>query len=89
VVSRFDLGRLAKPFSRCLRCNTLLAQAGKDEVCHLVPVQVVLLHNEFLRCPGCGRVYWKGGHFRRMRQLIDASMQALEQRDASSDVAIW
>jgi uncharacterized protein with PIN domain len=78
VVGRFDLGRLAKPFSRCLRCNTLLAQAGKDQVRHQLPVQVALLHDEFLRCPDCGRAYWKGGHFRRMRQLIDASMQARE-----------
>lgn len=78
VVRRFDLGRLAKPFLRCLRCNALLAQVGKDEVRHLLPVQVALLHNEFLRCPDCDRVYWKGGHFRRIRQLIDASMQGRE-----------
>jgi uncharacterized protein with PIN domain len=78
VIRRFDLRRLAKPFLRCLRCNTLLALAGKDDVRHLLPVQVALLHNEFLRCPDCGRVYWKGGHFRRMRQLIDATMQGGE-----------
>jgi len=76
VIRRFDLGRLAKPFSRCLRCNTLLAQAGKDEARHQLPAQVAVLHDEFLRCPYCGRAYWKGGHYRRMRQLIDASIQA-------------
>ena len=76
VIRRFDLGRLAKPFTRCLRCNTLLARAGKDEVRHQLPAQVALLHDEFLRCPDCGRAYWKGGHFRRMRQLIDASLKA-------------
>jgi len=78
VVRRFDLGRLAKPFSRCLRCNTFLAQAGKDEVRDRLPVQVALLHDEFLRCPDCGRTYWKGRHFRRMRQLIDVSVTARE-----------
>ena len=76
VVRRFDLGRLAKPFSRCLRCNTLLEQAGKDQVHHQLPARIALLHDEFLRCPDCGRAYWKGGHFRRMRQWIDASMRA-------------
>jgi len=75
VVARFDLGRLAKSLSRCLRCNTLLAQVGKDDVRHLLPVQVALLDDEFLRCPDCKRVYWESGHFRRMRQFIDASMQ--------------
>jgi|SRR5271157_1822347 len=76
VVVRFDLARMTKPFPRCLRCNTLLAQAGKDRVRHRLPAGVVLLHDEFLQCPDCGRVYWKGGHFRRMRQLIDAIIQA-------------
>ena len=76
VVGRFDLVHLTKPFSRCLRCNTLLGKAGKDQVRHQLPAQVALLHDEFLRCPDCGRAYWKGGHFRRMRQWIDASIQA-------------
>jgi uncharacterized protein with PIN domain len=76
VVRRFDLGRLAKPFSRCLRCNTLLEQAGKDQVRHQLPAQVAQLHDEFLRCPDCSRVYWEGGHFRRMRQWMDVSLQA-------------
>jgi uncharacterized protein len=78
MVRRFDLGRLSKPFSRCLRCNALLARARKDEVRHLLPVRVALLHDEFRRCPDCGRVYWEGGHFRRMRQLIEASVHARE-----------
>jgi uncharacterized protein with PIN domain len=62
VVRRLDLGRLAKPFTRCLRCNTLLARAGKDEVRHQLPAQVALLQDEFLRCRDCGRAYWKGGY---------------------------
>lgn len=78
VVGRFDLGRLANPFSRCLRCNALLVRADKDQVRDQLPIQVALLHDEFLRCPDCARVYWKGGHFRRMRQLIDASVKARE-----------
>jgi len=76
VVGRCDLARLMKPFSRCLRCNTPLTQAGKDQVRQQLPAQVALLHTEFLRCPDCGRAFWKGGHFRRMRQWIDASIPA-------------
>lgn len=76
VVGRFDLASLARPFSRCLRCNTPLAKAGKDEVLHWLPAQVAALHDEFLRCPDCGRAYWQGGHFRRMRQWMDAEILA-------------
>jgi hypothetical protein len=84
VVGRFDLGRLAKPFSRCLQCNALLARAGKEQVRDRLPAQVALLHDEFQRCPECGRVYWKGGHFRRMRQWIDANIPAPVVASASS-----
>ena len=75
VVRRFDLGRLANPFTRCLRCNTLLAEADKDQVRHQLPADVYLLHDRFLRCRDCGRAYWKGGHFRRMQQLIEAAIE--------------
>ncbi len=81
VAGRFDLGRLAKPFSRCLRCNTLLVQAAKDQVRHRLPAQVAVLHDDFLLCPDCGRAYWKGGHYRRMRQWIDAIILASSVSD--------
>jgi hypothetical protein len=75
VVRRFDLASLIEPFSRCLRCNTLLAHADKEQVRQQLPAQVALLHDEFLRCPDCGRAYWKGGHFRRMSQWIDSNIR--------------
>jgi uncharacterized protein with PIN domain len=75
VVRRFDLGRLANPFTRCLRCNTLVAEADKDQVRHQLPAEVYQLHDQFLRCRDCGRAYWKGGHFRRMQQSIEAAIE--------------
>ncbi|MBC7225162.1 MAG: twitching motility protein PilT, partial [Anaerolineae bacterium] len=27
-------------------------------------------HEEFRRCAQCGRVYWKGSHYRRMHRLV-------------------
>ena len=70
VMRRFDLARLARPFTRCLRCNTPLVPAAREEVAHSVPPRTLALHDEYLRCPGCGGVYWKGSHYRRMQALI-------------------
>jgi len=70
VVRRFDLARLAEPFSRCLRCNTRLETVAKEDVRAQLPARTAALHEEFRRCPDCRRVYWKGGHYRRMRQLV-------------------
>jgi uncharacterized protein with PIN domain len=70
VVRRFDLARLARPFSRCLRCNARLEMAAKEDVSAQLPARTAALYEEFWRCSECARVYWKGGHYRRMRQLM-------------------
>jgi len=71
IVRRFDLARLMRPFSRCMRCNGELESAAKEEVRRRIPPGAAELHDEFRRCPECGRVYWQGGHYRRMRQWIE------------------
>lgn len=70
VVGRFDLSGSLRPFERCLECNTPLEAASTAEVAGLVPPGVLEREREFRRCPGCGKVYWKGSHFRRMEALL-------------------
>lgn len=72
VLRRFDLFRLLRPFVRCMRCNAPLERARPEEVAARVPPEAARLHDEFLACPGCGRVYWKGGHYRRMRCFLES-----------------
>jgi len=70
VAARFPLHRWARPFSRCVRCNTPLGAVDKQAVVDQLPPRTRQHFNEFHQCPGCGRVYWKGGHFRRMEGLV-------------------
>jgi uncharacterized protein with PIN domain len=70
VVDRFDLAGRAAPFSRCLRCNAPLAEAGEADLAGRLPSRVRELHDRFWTCPQCRRVYWEGSHHRRMRQLL-------------------
>jgi uncharacterized protein len=72
VVRRFDLGRLLRPFTRCMRCNGALQPVAKEEVAASLPPLVAELRETFQRCPGCGRVYWKGGHHQRMRTMMES-----------------
>jgi uncharacterized protein with PIN domain len=71
VLRRFDLARAARPFGRCLRCNGALEAVSKQEVAASLPPRTLELYDEFLRCPGCLGVYWKGGHYRRMAEFIE------------------
>jgi uncharacterized protein with PIN domain len=71
VFLRFDLKRLARPFSRCMACNTVLERVEKSGIESLLPPLVAKLYNEFSRCPTCGRIFWRGTHWERMKMLAD------------------
>ncbi|HEY3381436.1 MAG TPA: Mut7-C RNAse domain-containing protein [Vicinamibacterales bacterium] len=70
VIERFDLRRLARPFTRCSRCNRLLEPATAASVAERVPPRSRDAYRRFLRCPGCGRLYWEGSHHRRLAQRL-------------------
>jgi uncharacterized protein with PIN domain len=76
VVRRFDLARSIAPFSRCLRCNAPLETVRKEDVASALPPRVRERHDEFRRCPACGRVYWAGSHRQSMERFVG---QALEE----------
>jgi hypothetical protein len=76
VARRYDLRQHARPFSRCLRCNTPLTPVSKEHVAPFVPSRSREHFEEFSRCATCGRVYWKGSHYERMARLIDAVLKS-------------
>ena len=71
VLRALQLEGRMQPFTRCRECNTLLEDAPREAVLHRLPPRVRELYQEFKRCAGCGRVYWEGSHFARMKGLID------------------
>lgn len=57
--------------TRCLICNTILKEIPKKEVKDKVPSKVFENHEEFLSCPKCKKIYWKGTHYQKMLEKID------------------
>ncbi len=76
LFERLQLARSARPFSRCMRCNGLLHAVDKAAVDALLPPRVRAAHTRFSRCGDCGRVYWEGSHWRRMRALVDTLLSS-------------
>lgn len=70
ILERFDLARSIRPFTRCMACNGVLAQASREQLGPLLPPLTASLCGGFRRCPQCGRAYWKGSHYRRMQQWV-------------------
>jgi uncharacterized protein len=75
VLARFDLYDRVQPFRRCMRCNTPLEPIAREEVRGRVPEGVWECYKSFAWCPTCRRVYWKGSHYDRMRDMLRAAME--------------
>jgi uncharacterized protein with PIN domain/sulfur carrier protein ThiS len=70
VVDRLQLAGAARPFTRCLCCNSVLEAVDKTEVLDRLPPAVATGQTQFKRCPGCERVYWPGDHYKRMSAML-------------------
>lgn len=71
VVDEFGLDHEdIKPFSRCIRCNTLIRKVEKNHVAAKVPDYVFETRNAFRICNRCGRIYWRGSHSKRIDEII-------------------
>lgn len=85
LLRRFDLAASLRPFSRCMHCNTELESVDRGEVLHRLPPAVAREHEEFLRCPGCGRVYWRGSHYRALRDWVADVLSGMSGEHARAD----
>lgn len=55
---------------RCLLCNRLLELLPRDCAFGHVPDYVFETNVEFCRCPGCGKIFWRGSHPRHMTERL-------------------
>lgn len=70
ILDRFDLKKEIKELTRCLECNERLEKISKDTILDRLPPKVKRHQFEFFHCPVCNKIYWKGSHFSKMRNLI-------------------
>jgi uncharacterized protein len=71
VIQRFDLAHLIRPFTRCMACNGIIEPVSRERVRDRLLPRTAELYDEFRQCLQCGRVYWKGTHYKRMRRWIE------------------
>jgi uncharacterized protein with PIN domain len=71
VVRGFDLRARVRPFTRCMECNGELRAVGRDTVLEQIPPRVANVFQDFSRCAGCARVYWRGSHYEQLARLVE------------------
>jgi uncharacterized protein len=70
IIERFDLRTVATPFTRCALCNGIIARVEKNEIIDLLEDQTKQCYEAFSRCGSCGKIYWEGSHFAKLRELV-------------------
>ena len=71
LFARLHLAGDVRAFTLCLHCNAPLRHVEKEEVLAQLPPRVSANHDEFTTCDTCHRVFWKGSHHARMRDLLE------------------
>jgi uncharacterized protein len=72
VIEAFSLQREINPFTRCTICNAALQSIDREAVAGRVPQRVYARRRRFDQCTGCGRIYWRGTHFRKLEEISRA-----------------
>ncbi|MEH0022365.1 MAG: Mut7-C RNAse domain-containing protein [Desulfobacter sp.] len=49
-------------FSRCIHCNRSFVPVEKKRILHRLEPKTRIYFHDFLHCPDCGRIFWKGSH---------------------------
>ena len=57
-------------FTRCKLCNTILIRVPLEEIVNQVPDHVSIRHDRFSKCNTCGKIYWPGTHYERIRKTL-------------------
>jgi uncharacterized protein with PIN domain len=71
VINRFDLKNQIKELSRCLLCNSILKKIPKEKIIARLQQKVKELQNEFYYCEDCDKIFWKGSHYTKMKEIIE------------------
>jgi len=72
VIDALELDSQFRPFTICLECNQVLVERDKEEVKDLVPPYVFQTQSQFMQCPTCHRIYWRGTHWGAMTQRLES-----------------
>ncbi len=70
VTQTLDLDYRFRPFSLCLECNRPLEERSKEQVKDRVPPYVFRTQKQYMECPECHRIYWRGTHWEAMTRKL-------------------
>ncbi len=71
VIETLNLDCQFRTFTICLECNQPLEERSKQQVKDLVPPYVFQTQSQYVECPACHRIYWRGTHWQTMTKKLE------------------
>lgn len=71
VVDTLGIDYSSGLFTLCLECNRPLEKRAVEQVKDRVPPYVFRTHDDYMECPACCRIYWKGTHWQAMIKKLE------------------
>jgi uncharacterized protein with PIN domain len=71
VIDTLDIDFQSRPFTICLECNNPLEKRSREEVEERVPPYVFQTQQQYMECPACHRIYWRGTHWQAMLRKLE------------------
>lgn len=69
VIAAFKIKKFRR--ARCVLCNGSMDQVeNKEDIRAMMPEYVYLTDEVFLKCRGCGNIYWEGSHLKKFRNMV-------------------
>ena len=71
VIDALHIDLQSRPFTICLECNNHLEERQKEEVKERVPPYVFQTQQQYMECPACHRIFWRGTHWQAMLRKLE------------------
>jgi uncharacterized protein with PIN domain len=78
VMIALDLKEQSRPFTLCLECNQPLENRSREDVAERVPPYVYRTQTQYMECPACHRIYWRGTHWEAMVRKLEKMLNAFD-----------
>jgi uncharacterized protein with PIN domain len=79
IIDEYGVSFQDSPVSpRCPMCNTNLKKADKKDIKAEIPEKVRDAYDEFWQCKGCSKIYWHGGHWKNISEIVEKMRSSKE-----------
>jgi len=64
--------------SRCPTCNSSIFETEHFKVKGKVSSRTFNSYHQFWMCSGCGKIYWRGSHWKKIEETLRAAREKIE-----------